>query len=383
MKKTIIAIDSFKGSLTSNEAAQSVAMGIKKVYPDCKIIQIPVADGGEGMLDVIMNVTNGEYIYVKAHDPLMNVIDTRYAVSGDKCTALIEMASISGLTLVPEDKRNPMLTTTYGTGELIKDALDKGYREFIIGIGGSATNDAGLGMLQALGYRFLDESGNELGYGGQIMEKVMTIDESGVYKALHESHFTIACDVHNPFYGENGAAYVYARQKGADEEMIRELDKGLHSLASIIKSQRNKDIAYYPGAGAAGGMGGGFLGFLNSDLKAGIKLLLDALHFAEKIEGADLIITGEGKVDHQTIMGKVSSGILDEAKKQHIPVILIAGSIENVEKMNEIGFQAIFSITPSPIPLEEAMDSTYAAKNIERLVTQLCRTINIFSPKRL
>jgi glycerate kinase len=382
MKKTVIAIDSFKGSLTSDEAGQAVAKGIKDVYPTCEIIQFPIADGGEGMLEVIMSATNGEYVYTEAHDPLMNVIKTRYAVSGDKTTALIEMASISGLPLVPEGKRNPMLTTTYGMGELIESALDKGFRNFIIGIGGSATNDAGLGMLQALGYRFLDKSGNELGYGGQVMEKVATIDDSSVHQALRESHFTVACDVHNPFYGENGAAYVYARQKGADDAMIRELDKGLHSLASVVKSQLKKDIADCPGAGAAGGMGGGILGFLNAELKPGIKLLLDALHFAEKIQGADLIITGEGKVDRQTIMGKVSSGILEEAQKQHIPVIVIAGGIENVEEMNKAGFGGVFSITPSPISLEEATEPAFAAKNIERLVTQLCRTIDIFNTKR-
>lgn len=379
MKKVIIAIDSFKGSLTSSEAGWSVANGIKNIYPYCEVIVLPVADGGEGMLAVITESMNVEVVHAKAHDPLMNVIDTQYVVSPDKRTAIIEMASINGLTIIPEDKRNPMLTTTYGTGELIKDALDKGYREFIIGIGGSATNDAGLGMLQALGYRFLDASGNELGYGGQIMEEVAIIDQSGAHKALHESHFTIASDVLNPFYGENGAACVYGRQKGADEEMIDKLDKGLQNLSSVIQSQLNKDIGQYPGAGAAGGMGGGFLAFLNSDLKSGIKLMLDVLHFAEKITGADLIITGEGKVDRQTIMGKVSSGILDEAKKQNIPVIVIAGSIEHVEEMNKAGFQAIFSITPSPIPLEKAIDPIFASRNIECLITQLCRTIDVFN----
>lgn len=382
MKKTVVAIDSFKGSLTSNEAGQAVAKGIKNVYPACEIIQFPIADGGEGMLDVIVSATNGEYVYTRAHDPLMNVIETRYAVAGDGITALIEMASVSGLPLVPEGKRNPMLTTTYGTGELIKDALDRGFRKFIIGIGGSATNDAGLGMFQALGYRFLDKSGNELGYGGQIMEKIVTIDDSSVHEALREAHFTIACDVRNPFCGENGAAYVYARQKGADDEMIRDLDRGLRSLASVIKSQLKKDIAGYPGAGAAGGMGGGFLGFLDVELKPGSKLLLDTLHFAEKIRGADLIITGEGKIDRQTTMGKVSSGVLEEAQKQGIPVIVIAGSIEDVEEMNNSGFRGVFSITPSPVALEKAMEPAFAAKNIERLVTQLCRTIDIFNTGR-
>ncbi len=376
MKKIVIAIDSFKGSLSSLEAGQAASKGVQSVFPSCETTVIPIADGGEGVLQVLTSATKGQYISVHAHDPLMNRIESQYAISGDGKTALIEMAAISGLPLVPENKRNPMLTTTFGTGELIKDALDKGCREFIIGIGGSATNDAGLGMLQALGYRFWDNQGYELGHGGQIMKEVAEIDCSNIHPALKESRFTIACDVNNPFYGPNGAAYVFARQKGANDEMIKALNSGMQFLSETIKKSTGKDISNHPGAGAAGGLGGGLLAFLNATLKPGIKLLLDTLHFQEKIKGADFIITGEGRVDRQTAMGKVPSGILEEAKKQNIPVIVIAGGIEDVKEMNNAGFCGVFSIVPGPISLEKAMQSDYAKENITRLISQICNIIH-------
>ncbi len=375
MKKIIIAIDSFKGCLSSLEAGQAASEGVRSIYPACEVIVTPIADGGEGILNVLTSATGGKYITVYAHDPLMNLIEAKYGISGDKKTALIEMAAISGLPLVPENKRNPMQTTTFGTGELIRDALEKGCRDFIIGIGGSATNDAGLGMLQALGYRFIDQQGSELGQGGKMMKDVADIDFSNVHPALKESRFTVACDVNNPFYGAEGAAHIFARQKGADDQMIDELDKGMRSLSEIIKKVTGKDISNYPGAGAAGGMGGGLFAFLNATLKPGIKLILDTLDFQNKIQGADLIITGEGRVDRQTAMGKVPFGILEEAKKQNIPVIVIAGGIEDVEEMNNAGFCGVFSIVPGPVSLEKAMQSDYATKNIARLVSQVCRTI--------
>ena len=220
MNKIVIAIDSFKGCLTSEEAGIAVMKGIKTIFPDCEILLFPIADGGEGMLDVLISATQGKYRTLPAHGPLMELIQTQYGISGDGQTALIEMAAISGLPLVPEEKRNPMLTTTYGTGELILDALEQGCRRFIVGIGGSATNDAGLGMLQALGFRFLDKRGNLLGTGGKIMSQVASIDTSAVHPALKETRFTIACDVHNPFCGSDGAAYIFAPQKGADARMV-------------------------------------------------------------------------------------------------------------------------------------------------------------------
>lgn len=249
MNKAIIAIDSFKGCLTSEEAGSAVMEGIKTIFPDCETLLFPIADGGEGMLDILTSATKGKYRTLPAHGPLMELVQGRYGISGDGQTALIEMAAVSGLPLVPEDKRNPMLTTTYGTGELILDALEQGCRQFIVGIGGSATNDAGLGMLQALGFRFLDKRGNLLGTGGRIMSQVASIDTSAVHPALKEARFTIACDVRNPFCGSDGAAYVFASQKGADAKMVKELDTGMQALSRVILSTTGKDISDIPGAG--------------------------------------------------------------------------------------------------------------------------------------
>lgn len=380
MKKIVIAIDSFKGCLTSAEAGIAVAEGVHAVYPECETIILPVADGGEGMLDVLITATHGKSIALRAHGPLMELRDTRYGISGDGQTAFIEMAAISGLPLVPKEKRNPMLTSTYGTGELIQDALEHGCRNFIIGLGGSATNDAGLGMLQALGFRFLNKAGEELGgiekgiaLCGALMSEVTSIDSSSIHPAIKESRFTAACDVRNPFFGTNGAAFVFAPQKGADKEMVIKLDADMQQLASVILKHTGKDISLYPGAGAAGGMGGGLLAFLNAELKPGIQLLLHTLQFSEKIKDADLIITGEGKADRQTIMGKVPYGILEEARKQKVPVILLAGSIEDTDILNHTGFKGVFSTTPSPIPLEQAMKPDFAKENIKRTTEQICR----------
>lgn len=372
MNKVVIAIDSFKGCLTSEEAGIAVREGIKAVFPDCKTLLFPVADGGEGMLDILTSATKGTYRTLPVHGPLMEPMQGRYAISGDGQTALIEMATVSGLPLVPVGKRNPMRTTTYGTGELILDALEQGCRRFIVGIGGSATNDAGLGMLQALGFRFLDKQGHPLETGGKIMSWVASIDTSAAHPALKEAHFTIACDVNNPFCGRNGAAYVFAPQKGADARMVEELDTGMQTLSQVIHSFTGKDISDIPGAGAAGGLGGGFLAFLHAELKPGIHLLLDTLDFGEKIKGADLVFTGEGRADWQTAMGKVPSGILEEARKQHIPVILLAGSIEDTELLNQAGFQGVFSIIPGPVSLEKAMNPEFAKENLRRLATQIC-----------
>lgn len=379
MNKVVIAIDSFKGCLTSEEAGNAVMKGVKAIFPDCETLLFPVADGGEGMLDILVSATKGKYRTLPAHGPLMEPMQGRYGISGDGQTALVEMAAVSGLPLIPEEKRNPMLTTTYGTGELIRDALEQGCRRFIVGIGGSATNDAGLGMLQALGFRFRDKQGNLLGTGGRILPQVASIDTSVVHPALKEARFTIACDVHNPFCGPDGAAYVFAPQKGADAGMVKELDAGMQALALVIRSATGKDISDVPGAGAAGGMGGGFLAFLNAGLKPGIRLMLDALDFGEKIKGADLVFTGEGRADRQTAMGKVPFGVLEEARKQHIPVIVLAGCIEDTEQMNRAGFQGVFSITPGPVSLEKAMEPEFAGENIRRLVTQICSVIRPLS----
>lgn len=371
MKKVIVAIDSFKGCLTSKEAGDAVVEGIKNVLPECDVLCFPVADGGEGLVDALVEVTGGSYRELSVHDPLMRPVDASYGLSGDGHTVFIEMAAASGLPLLTDSERNPMLTTTYGTGELIRDALNRGGRNFIIGIGGSATNDAGLGMLHALGYCFYDEAGRLLEGSGSSLGKVVTIDSSSAHPALKESRFTVACDVDNPFYGEEGAVRVFAGQKGADEKMKEELEAGMRTFSRLIQATTGKDIADVPGAGAAGGLGGTLLAFLNAVLKPGINLLLQTLDFATLIKGADLIITGEGKADRQSVMGKVPSGILEEARQQGIPVVLIAGCVEDADILNQAGFQGVFPIVPAPIPFEIAIQPHVAAQNIRRTVVQI------------
>lgn len=354
-------------------------LGVYKVYPVCEVVSIPVSDGGEGMMDVLVSAMNGTLISCDVHAPLMNLVKAEYAILGDGVTAVIEMAAASGLPLVPADKRNPMLTSTYGTGELIKDALQKGCRNFLIGIGGSATNDAGTGMLQALGFRFLDKDGAELGGGGHILEKIARIDRAFVVPQLSEAFFTIACDVNNPFSGVAGAAHVFARQKGADDGMVESLDRGLRMFAQTIREKEQKDVEFIPGSGAAGGLGGGFLGFLKAELKSGIRVVLDALNFDERIRGADLIITGGGKLDKQTGMGKAPGGILKAAQKQSIPVIALGGCVEEVEELNKMGFLAVLPILPYPVTLEQAMDKEFTGINIRRTVEQQLRVIRQFT----
>lgn len=382
MKKVVLAMDSFKGCLSSAEVEQAAEEGIKEVCPDCEVIRFLIADGGEGILEILVEATHGTYHEVLANDPLMRQMKTCYGISGDGETALIEMAAVNGLPLLTEPERNPMLTTTFGTGELILDALDQGCREFIIGIGGSATNDAGLGMLQALGIRLVDDGGKVLGTGGKIMNQVASIDCSSFHPALRNAHFTIACDVRNPFYGPQGAAHIFARQKGADNAMIEELDKGMCSLSEVIESATGREIGHVPGAGAAGGLGGAFLAFMNAELKPGIELLLQTLNFGERIKGADLIITGEGRVDQQSLMGKVLSGVLEEARKQSIPVIVVAGSVVDTEILNQGGFQGIYSIVPTPMSLEEAIKPETAKANISRTVAQLISLADYFQNRK-
>jgi len=373
LSKIIIASDSFKECLTSLEVAYAAENGIRKALPDCEVVGIPVADGGEGTIEALVSALNGHFVSCEVHDPLMNRIQTTYGILGDGRTAVIEIASASGLTLVPPEKRNPLFTSTYGTGELIKDALQKGCRRFCIGIGGSATNDAGTGMLQALGFRFLDKDGNELGKGGQILEQIATIEMDQMLPALRESVFSIACDVNNPFSGKNGAACVYARQKGANDAMITLLDKGLRHFAQVIHTIVGKEINNIPGAGAAGGLGGGFVAFLPATLKSGIQMVLEVLDFDNRIKNADLIITGEGKIDQQTGMGKTPAGILEAGKRQRIPVIAIGGAVEDSDELMRQGFLAVLSIQSGPVSLEQAMDKSFASLQIERTVEQIIR----------
>lgn len=371
MKKIIVAIDSFKGCLTSKEAGEAVAEGVRTLLPACEVICIPIADGGEGLVEALVGATGGSYRQLSVHDPLMRPVDAFYGCSGDGHTVFIEMAAASGLPLLTESERNPMLTTSYGTGELIRDALERGGRDFIIGLGGSATNDAGLGMLQALGYRFRDEAGQLVEGVGSSLGKIVVIDSSSAHPALKECCFTVACDVNNPFYGQEGAVQVFAAQKGADKVMLEELEVGMERFARLVFAATGKEIANLPGAGAAGGLGGTLVAFLDAVLKPGINLLLQKIDFAALIQGADLIITGEGKADRQSVMGKVPSGILEEARKKGIPVVLIAGRVEDADILSQVGFEGIYPIAPAALPIEIAMQPDIAAQNIRRTVAQI------------
>ena len=369
--KIIIALDSFKGSLSSTEAGEAVRKAILQVHPEWETDIIPIADGGEGMLNVMMNTTAGFIHTLTAHNPCMQPTEAQYGISADGKTAFIEMANISGLPLIAESQRNPMKTTTFGTGELIKDALEKGCRKFIIGIGGSATNDAGTGMLQALGYRFLDAEGQPLGQGGEILKKTTHIDTSKKHPSLKNAEFIVACDVQNPFFGPEGAAYVYARQKGANDRMIAELDEGMRSFAQVVYKETGKDIANLPGSGAAGGMGGGMVAFLDAELKSGADLLLDISRFDERIADADLIITGEGRIDRQSLMGKVPGKILQRGHSKGIPVIAIAGCVEDETLLKEAGFHGAYATKPDNMPLEEAMKREVAMECVKKTVLSI------------
>lgn len=366
--KVIIAIDSFKGSLTSIEAGEATREGILQVHPDWQTDLIPIADGGEGMLSVMLNSVQGTVQTVWAHNPCMKLTPAEYGISSDGTTAFIEMAAISGLPLITEEQRNPMKTTSYGTGELIRDALEKGCTRFIVGIGGSATNDAGTGMLQALGFQFLDKAGNTLGQGGEILGNVVHICTQKVHPLLKNAHFIVACDVNNPFHGSEGAAHTYARQKGADDTMIAALDEGMRSFAQVIHQETGKDISTLPGSGAAGGMGGGMMAFLHAELKPGADLLLDLSRFEERIADADLIITGEGRIDRQSLMGKIPGKILQKGKERNIPVIALVGCIEDEDQLKEGGFTKIYTIKPKEMSLEESMRKDVAIQNIKSVI---------------
>ena len=370
--KIVLAIDSFKESLTSFEAEQVVAEAIVQYFPKALVDCIPIADGGEGTLSVLLHTSDGNYRHLLAHNPCMEIIPTQYGISADKQTAYIEMAAISGLPLLKEEQKNPMKTTTFGTGELIKDALEKGCTHFIIGIGGSATNDAGIGMLQALGYRFYDKAGKELGTGGEIIGKTARIDSSNRHPLLANAHFTVACDVQIPFYGPQGAAHVFARQKGANDEMIQQLDEGMKTFAQVIQRHTGKDISQLPGSGAAGGLGGCLAAFMNADLKSGAELLLQATGFYECITDADLIITGEGKIDKQSLMGKITGKILEKGKQKGIPVIALTGLAEDIVLLQKAGFAGIHPITEAGFqPLEEAMKPAIAKRNLKDTVSKI------------
>ena len=371
MKKIVVASDSFKGSLTSLEVAAGAEQGIHEVFPECEVVKVNVADGGEGTMDALRSTLGGQGVTVAAADPLGRPRDVSYVVLSDGKTAVIEMSAASGLPLLEPQERNPMLTSTFGTGEMIVDALSRGCRRFLVGIGGSATNDAGMGMLEALGFRFIDKDGKVLPGRGESMSEVVDIDMSHVSPEVKESEFIIACDVDSPFCGPRGAAYVFSPQKGADPQMVAELDAGMEHLAEVIARVVGKDIKDVPGAGAAGGLGGGFLAFLNSRLERGIEMVLDAIAFDDIIRGSDLVITGEGRVDSQTLTGKTPYGIMKRAQKQNIRTVAIGGSVKLGDDDDVSGFDSIWPVTPEGMPLEEAMKAETASENVRETVKKI------------
>ena len=377
--KIVIASDSFKGSLSSTEVAQAATRGIKSVYPDCEVVAVNVADGGEGTVEAIVEALGGEIVTTIVSDPLGRPIQVRYGIAGEK--AIIEMAAASGLPLLLPEERNPWLTSTYGTGEMIMDAIRRGCRQFLVGIGGSATNDAGTGMLQALGFKFYDFNGKEITdcRGGRLHD-IADLDDSFVPKVVREAQFIVACDVDTPFCGPEGAAPVFAPQKGADAEMVNKLDIGMASFAKVIEAKYGISVVPMAGAGAAGGMGGGFRAFLNAILQRGIEMVLDAIRFDQTIQGADLIITGEGKIDFQTAKGKTAAGVLARAKKQGIPVVAIGGCVEMCDSVEQMGFASIYPILEEKVPLEVAMRPDFAARNVEQTVKKICICHNFSVP---
>lgn len=380
MKKIIVAIDSFKGSLTSAEANAAVRDGLLQALPGTEVTCLPISDGGEGLVAVLTGLTHGRYLTRHVTGPCGETVAARIGLSGiDDGTAFIELASAAGLPLVPPQKRNPLHTTTRGVGELMLEALRLGKRRLILGIGGSATNDAGTGLLAALGYRFLDKSGQELPATGASLAAIARVDASRCSPLLDNAVIEVACDVTNPFYGPLGAACVFAPQKGADPHEVGLLDEGLRSFARLIREVTGTDVAQLPGAGAAGGVGGALAAFLHARLHPGIDFILDALRFDELLDGADLVISGEGHADRQSAMGKVVSGILRWTIPRHKPLILFCGGYEDAAALNAAGITAVFSITPGPVTLAQAMDKPFALRHLTETARQAGNVLACFS----
>lgn len=372
----VLAPDSFKESMTAKEACEAMERGIKKVNDKITCIHVPMADGGEGTMQSLVDATNGEVYLQKVVGPLGNEVEGKYGILGDGETGILEMASASGIHLVPKEKRNPLITTTYGTGQLIKACLDYGVKRLLIGIGGSATNDGGIGVVQALGGRLLDKDGKELGYGGGELAKLASIDLSNFDTRLKNVIVEVACDVTNPLCGEEGASKVFGPQKGATPEMVEILDKNLKHYAAIIKEQLNKDVLDIPGAGAAGGLGAGLMSFLNGKLKKGIEMVIQYARLEEKIKKADMVWTGEGSIDFQTQFGKTPLGVAAIAKKHNKPVVAMAGKVgEDIDILYKMGIDSIFGIMKGVTSIEEAL--LMGQENIEKTAENIVRLMNL------
>ncbi len=377
--KAVIAIDSFKGSLSSLEAGQAAADGIRRVFPDAETIIRPVADGGEGTAEALVAGLSGHFRETKVSDPLGRRIKAKYGILPNN-TAVIEMAVASGLTLLSEEERDPMLTTTYGTGELILDAINIGCRNFIIGIGGSATIDGGIGCLQAIGFGMLDNSGKQVGYGAKGLSQLVSITDTDVIPELKECRFNVACDVTNPLCGENGCSSVFAPQKGADADAIRLMDGYLRNYAELTKQFNASASPDTAGAGAAGGLGFALMYYLNANLKSGVDLIMRETKLEEVIKDSDIVITGEGCLDSQTAMGKAPVGIARIAKKYGKPVIAFSGAVRSgAELCNQNGIDAYFPVLRQISTLEQAMDKNSAYNNLADTAEQVFRTIKLFS----
>lgn len=374
--KVVIAIDSLKGSLSSMEAGMAIKDGILAAKPDAEVIVKPLADGGEGTTDALIEGMNGERIDLTVTGPMHTPVDAYYGYLKDTNTAVMEMASAAGITLVPDSEKNPLLATSYGVGEMINDAIQRGCRNFIIGIGGSVTNDGGIGMLKALGVRFLDENDEDAGEGGQALAKVARIDVSGMNPLLKECHIQVACDVNNPLCGKNGSTYVYGPQKGVTEDMKKTLDEAMAHFARVTSETLENDYLNTPGAGAAGGLGYAFLAYTGAALTPGIELILDAVGLEEELSSADVVVTGEGRLDFQTAMGKAPVGVARLAKKYNAKVIAFAGSVtKEATACNKEGIDAFFPILRSVCTLAEAMDPVAARNNMTATVEQVFRLL--------
>lgn len=366
----VIAPDSFKESMTALEAANAIEEGFKAILPEATYVKVPMADGGEGTVQSIIDATGGEMKKMTVTGPLNTPVEAFYGLSGDKKIAVIEMAASSGLDKVNPTDRNPLKTTTLGFGELIKDALDEGVNEILLGIGGSATNDAGAGMIISLGGKLLDKNGESIEPTGEGLAELETIDVSGMHPRIKEVSFRVACDVDNPLTGENGASYIYGPQKGGTDAQLKELDQNLAHFAKKVTEYLEKDIENVPGAGAAGGLGGGLMAFLDAQLQRGGDLLVEMLDLENKIKEADLVITGEGGINHQTIFGKTPIAVSRVSKKYSVPTIALAGCLnQGYENIYNEGITASFSIIPEFTPLETALENGYenlraVAKNV-------------------
>lgn len=372
--KVVIAIDSLKGSLSSMEAGLAIKEGVLAAQPDAEVIVKPLADGGEGTTDALIEGMNGERIDLTVTGPMHTPVDAYYGYLRETNTAVMEMASAAGITLVPDKEKNPLLATSYGVGEMIIDAIQRGCRNFIIGIGGSITNDGGIGMLKALGVRFLDEKGEDAGEGGQALAKVACIDLSGLNPLLKECHIQVACDVNNPLCGESGSTYVYGPQKGVTEDMKKTLDEAMAHFARVTSESLENDYMNTPGAGAAGGLGFAFLAYVGATLTPGIELILDAVGLEDELSGADVVVTGEGRLDFQTAMGKAPVGVARLAKKYNARVVAFAGSVtKEATACNKEGIDAFFPILRGVCTLADAMDPVNARNNMIATVEQVFR----------